>query len=103
MAGSFILNDLDGFLNENEFADSVIWTPNGGAAQDPISGIFNEGYISVDPETGEDFSINPSVTCKASEVLGIAHKDILMVNSVDYVVLRSEVSQGLCIIEVIEP
>lgn len=31
----------DVFLNTDEFADSAVWTPAGGAAQPAVSGLYN--------------------------------------------------------------
>jgi len=99
MSGSFIIDDLGAFYNEDEFADSATYATVGGVASGSFPVIFDEGYIDIDPETGDDVSVNPSLRCKESDVSNLTHKGVFTIDSVDYTVHRFNTIKGEHIVE----
>lgn len=76
-----ILTDLDTFLNTDEFAVQVTYNST------TINGIFDIFFVE-DPqgETGVETK-RAQVTVKSSDVVGIAHDDTMIINSVTYNVI----------------
>ena len=99
MSGDFLTDDLSTFFSEDEFAVSATHTPYGGSESDPFSIIFDPGYITIDPETGDDVTVNPSATCAEADVSGIGHKSVFTINSVNYVVHIFNAENGVLSIE----
>lgn len=78
---SDITNDLDTFINPNEFADAAIYNNN------TICGIFTDAYKGIDLATGEIESTDPQYETKASNIIAIGHGDTLIINGVTYYVI----------------
>lgn len=83
MAGSFLEDDLDGFLDSDEFGD--IATLQSGAT---LSGIFDMAYVEVAGIEG----YRPTLVCKSSAVSAnsITNDTVLSINGNDYQVATPE-------------
>lgn len=76
-----LLNDLDIFLNSDEFAVDVTYLVS------TIQGIFDDEFSSaVQGEMGIESTV-PQVLVKTSDVQNIAHNEELTINSVVYKVI----------------
>lgn len=99
MAGDFIMDDLPQFFNSNELADLVTYTPVGGTESDQFPANFDEGYIDIDPETGDDNSVNPTISCQSEYVPSLSHKGVFKIDSVSYTVHTFYIMKGVAYIE----
>jgi hypothetical protein len=76
-----LINDLDTFLNSDEFADDITYNSV------TIQGIFDDEFSSaVQGEMGIESTV-PQVLVKTSDVVGIAHADLMTINSTVYKVI----------------
>ena len=76
-----LTNDLDIFLNSDEFAVDI--TYNAGT----IQGIFDDEFSSaVQGEMGIESTV-PQVLVKSSDVVGIAHADLMTINTIVYKII----------------
>ena len=78
---SDILSDLATFIDTDDFAVSI--TYNSAS----IAGIFDDEYKGVNPLTGEIEATAPQVIVKISDVSGIVHGSVLLINSTTYYVI----------------
>ena len=76
-----ILNDLPTFLDTDDFAVSITYNSKS------IAGIFDDEYKGVNPLTGEIEATAPQVIVKISDVSGIVHGSVLLINSTTYYVI----------------
>ncbi len=76
-----LTNDLDIFLNSDEFAVDVTYNSA------TIQGIFDDEFTSaVEGEMGIESSV-PQVLVKTSDVPNVAHNETMTINSVVYNVI----------------
>ena len=76
-------SDLDGYFDPNSLGTLSTYTPAGGSSK-TVNVIFENQYILVDEgEVGVNATI-PVVTCKSSDVSGIAVDDTFLIDSVTY-------------------
>ena len=75
------LNDI--FLNPDEFASAITYTPTGGSAK-TIYGIFDADYSEFSPLDGEVATSEPSVLCKTSDVAAIKTNEPVVIDGVTY-------------------
>jgi hypothetical protein len=73
--------DLDEFLDVDEFADGAIYTPTGGSSS-TVLGIFDDGYLEQFGGSVEDAA--PTFLCKASSVPNLAQGDAFIIRGVTY-------------------
>jgi len=80
-----IESDIDTFVDTDDFAVSVTYTPNGG---DPstISGIFDNETEAFNTQTGEIEAGGPQILVKDSDVSGVAKGDTIVKDSTTYYV-----------------
>lgn len=85
--------ELDAFLDTDDFATEAIVTLQGGVSR-PIHGIFDDPYLNA--ENGEyDFdTARPRLTCKEIDVLGVIRGDTCEIDGVTYDILSSPHSDG---------
>lgn len=85
--------DLDAFLDENEFADSVTVTRADGTVL-TLSGIYEDQYL--DARLGEYMmdSKRPRVWCKCADVPGVRRGDICTVAGIAYDVMTEPQGDG---------
>ncbi len=88
------INDLDTFLNMGEFAMSAQYTAAGEDAV-VIEVIYDPEEIVIDPFTEEQTAIPPRVITATSDVPNIRHKDVIVVDSVTYGVLKAFDNKGV--------
>jgi hypothetical protein len=58
------------FVNADEFGATAVYTPAGGAASDPIPGIFDEPSISIEMSEVATLDARPTFFC-AEELLPV--------------------------------
>lgn len=85
MPGDFTEDDLDTIMNADELATDGSWTPAGGDAT-AIVGMYDAGFIDVDPVTGETVNVDPQYIVKKDDVEGIKQGDAVVIDLVNYVV-----------------
>lgn len=86
-----IIEDQDAvFLDEDEFAYSMVWTPKGGVAQAAVSVFFNDFPMTGDPwgEKGVDQQ-STHIIGKASDLSGIQEEDEIFVKSITFEAINS--------------
>lgn len=84
MPGSFIADDIQNIINEDEFASSAVI----GAGPSTISGIFDNLYIEVNGVEGLAPTLNVSSADLATAALTRGVK--LTIDSVEYKFVRPE-------------
>jgi hypothetical protein len=91
MPGNFLTDDLSTFFNTSDFATAATYTPAGG---DPVSinVIFDDSKIDIDPITGQNINLDPTVLCKKSDVSTIKPNDAFTIGSVSFKVLKPQPS-----------
>lgn len=77
--------DLEVFFNSGDFAAAATYTHIGSIAVE-ISVLFDDAFQAFNAETGRYETSAPQAVCKASDVSGVAHRDVLVINSVTYYV-----------------
>jgi hypothetical protein len=85
MPGDFVTDDLDTIMVATELATDASWTPAGGAAT-AIVGMYDAGFIDIDPVTGETSNVDPQFIVKKTDVTGIKQGDAIVIDSVSYIV-----------------
>lgn len=85
--------DLDAFLNVDEFAVTATVHLQGGTTR-AVRGIFDDPYLNA--ELGEyEFDTNrPRLTCKESDVIGVLRGDTVVIGSKTYDVLSTANPDG---------
>ena len=73
-----INNDIDFFLNNEEFAVDVLYNSV------TIQGIFDDAFVSGAEDGVGVITTDPQILMKTSDLSSIAQGDIMNVNSVDY-------------------
>jgi len=77
--------DLDSFLNTDDFAIAATYTPAGGTAK-TVHGIFDNGFEGMGDGTVEVEATIPTFLVKAADVPSAAQGDALKVVSTDFLV-----------------
>lgn len=92
-----IASDIsDVFLNTDEFADSAVWTPAGGASQPAIGGFHNsfplhgDEYQEIGVTQPEDFFLT-----KSSLVQNWKARDYVTINSTVYQIINNPYPSNL--------
>lgn len=79
-----LLADLDDvFLNPDDFASAITYTPMGGAPT-TIYGIFDADYSAFSPFDGDIATSEPSVLCKTPDVAAIKTNEPMVIDGVTY-------------------
>ncbi|MEQ3671373.1 head-tail joining protein [Pseudophaeobacter sp.] len=86
-------DNLDAFLQPDDFARTVNVTPQGGVSRD-IKGIFDEPYFNTQIGEYEADAFMPRVTCKASDVADLRAKDAVQVGGKTYYLLTGPQPDG---------
>lgn len=86
-------DDLDSFLSNDDFADSVTVHLQDGEIR-PISGIFDGPYLNVQIGEYEMDTSQPRLTCKASDVIGVKRGDSVEIDGLIYDVLTGAQPDG---------
>ena len=74
-------SDRAAFVDSDEFGAVCTFGGN------PIDGIFDNGFVQVQDETGQVVgteSLSPVFICRSSDVTGIAHGSTLVIGGVTY-------------------
>ena len=77
-----ILSDLPTFLDTDDFAVSITYNSTS------IAGIFDDEYRGVNQLTGEIEATAPQVIVKTSDVVGVAHGAVMVINSATFYVIN---------------
>ena len=85
-------SDLDSeinevFLDSDDFADAVTYTPSGGSAS-PINGIFDKQY-PAENERGS-ITFTPRILVASTDVAGIQKNDTFLISGTTYYVFEPE-------------
>ncbi len=91
MPGNFLNNDLDTFLNVDDFASVITYTPQPSGIPVVINGIFDNGEVIFDANQGQFISSSPQIVTKTSYLSGIRKNDLFQVQNIpdDFYVLKS--------------
>jgi len=76
-------SDLSAFFDTDAHGVSATFTPSGGSAS-TINVIFNNEYELIDVGGVGVESSAPVVTCKSSDLTGIAQGDQFVISSITY-------------------
>ena len=82
MAGNFIQDDLDLFLETSDFGVSVTWTPQPSGTGTTFDAIFDDTQELYDVSTGSFISSSPQILCKTVSVSGISNNDLVQVSGI---------------------
>ncbi|HDR9259624.1 TPA: hypothetical protein QDB21_005646 [Burkholderia vietnamiensis] len=72
-------DDLDDFLDGDEFASLATITLKSGAVLRDVSGIFDEPGMSASLGTFEQDTTRPTFTCKWSDVSAVRRGDLFVI------------------------
>jgi hypothetical protein len=86
-------DNLDAFLQPDDFAITVSVTPQGGVLRE-IRGIFDEPYLNTQIGEYEADAAMPRVTCKARDVADLRVKDAVKVGGKTYYLLTGPQPDG---------
>lgn len=84
MPGDFVENDIDNMMNSDELSTDAIWTDAETSTETGIVGMFDSGFIDIDPVTGEVGNIEPQYIVKKTDVTGIKQGDTITVGTIIY-------------------
>lgn len=60
--------DRAAFVSTDEFGASAVYTPVGGAASDPIEGIFDKPSIAVEMTEAASIDARPTFWCREADL-----------------------------------
>jgi hypothetical protein len=84
-----IQEDIADIIDDvEEFGDSAIHTPQGGAAQTAIGCLIGESILHGDDKEGIVNQESVFITVKSSDVTTVKIRDSISINSVDYTVVN---------------
>jgi hypothetical protein len=86
-------DNLDAFLQADDFAIEATVTPQGGVSR-VVSGIFDEPYLNTQIGEFELDASQPRLTCKAAEVVDLQAKDEVQINGQVYYLLTGPQFDG---------
>ncbi len=78
------------FFIPEDFGDIAFYTPNGGGSQSPLVGMFDDEFTTVDPETGDINTSNPTYTYATKDVPAMARGAKLEFCGLSYNVINVE-------------
>ena len=93
MAGSFITDDCQYYLDTDEFGTSATYTVFGGAAA-TINVIFNPEKVTVDPYTGDTLTESANCIARSVDVSAAGHKDLFVIGSDTFEVISAIADEG---------
>lgn len=85
--------DLDAFLNVDEFAVTATVRLQGGATR-AVRAIFDDPYLNAELGEYELDTNRPRLTCKEKDVLGVLRGDIVELDGKVYDVLSGPQADG---------
>lgn len=86
-------DDLDQFIDPDDFGVVATITPHGGAARN-ISCIYDDPYLNAQLGEYEWDGGKPRIMAKEADLLGITRTDPVLVNGVQYYALTSPQQDG---------
>ncbi|UWR86992.1 head-tail joining protein [Phaeobacter inhibens] len=86
-------DDLDAFLQVDDFAIEATVTPRGGVPRQ-IKGVFDEPYFNAQLGEYEVDATQPRLTCKAADVVELRERDQVTINGQNYYLLSNPQEDG---------
>ncbi|AFO91535.1 head-tail joining protein [Phaeobacter inhibens] len=86
-------DDLDAFLQVDDFAIEATVTPRGGVPRQ-IKGVFDEPYFNAQLGEYEVDATQPRLTCKAADVVDLRERDQVTINGQNYYLLSNPQEDG---------
>lgn len=86
-------DDLDAFLQVDDFALEAMVTPRGGVSRQ-IRGVFDEPYFNAQLGEYEVDATQPRLTCKAADVADLAEQDQVQIGGKTYYLLTAPQDDG---------
>jgi len=86
-------DDLDAFLQVDDFALEAMVTPRGGVSRQ-IRGVFDEPYFNAELGEYEVDATQPRLTCKAGDVADLRDRDQVTIKGQDYYLLSNPQEDG---------
>ncbi|MFV1534856.1 head-tail joining protein [Phaeobacter sp. JH209B] len=86
-------DDLDAFLQVDDFAVKATVTPRGGVPRQ-IKGVFDEPYFNTQLGEYEADATQPRFTCKAVDVVDLQDKAEVEINGQPYFLLTNPQEDG---------
>ncbi|UWS06397.1 head-tail joining protein [Phaeobacter inhibens] len=86
-------DDLDAFLQVDDFAIKATVTPRGGVPRQ-IKGVFDEPYFNAQLGEYEVDATQPRLTCKAADVVDLRERDQVTINGQNYYLLSNPQEDG---------
>jgi len=106
MPGNFLQNDLNTFLNPDNFGSYITITPQPRGTAIHVNGIFDNATDVYDVNSQAFLSSTPQITCKSVDVSGVAINDLVQMaefSGTSYYVMRSKPDgEGITTIELSE-
>ncbi len=85
--------DLDGFLNTDEFATTAVLQLQNGTTRQ-IVGIFDEPFLDANLGEYRMDQVAPRFTCRADQVGGVTRGDVLVVQGRTLDIMQSPQADG---------
>jgi hypothetical protein len=82
-------DNLNDFLNVNDFAVTGSWTPTGGTATSVVGILLNPTAVSS-PQSGEVLLSDVEFLCKTSVVTSAVEAEPIVIGGVTYYILTNE-------------
>ena len=86
-------DNLDAFLQADDFAIEATVTPQGGVSR-VVSGIFDESYLNTQIGEFELDASQPRLTCKAADAVDLQAKDEVQIDGQRYLLLTGPQFDG---------
>ena len=86
-------DNLDAFLQVDDFASVARVTPQGGVSRD-LTGIFDEPFFNTQIGEFELDASQPRLNCKAADVADLKAKDLVEINGQAYYLLTNPQYDG---------
>lgn len=86
-------DNLDAFLQADDFAIEATVTPQGGVSR-VVSGIFDEPYLNTQIGEFELDASQPRLTCKAADVENLGARDAVEIEGQRYLLLTGPQFDG---------
>lgn len=100
MPGDFLTDDLDDMIDEDEFADSAVYTPKNGEAEEAVLGCFDEDILQGNIYTNDVETPRALFHAKTTDVNHWRRNGTVTINSVDYTIINDSVPDGTGMSEV---
>lgn len=84
-----LITDLDVFMDADEFAVAIVYTPQGAAAR-TIYGIFDARHEYFSPLDGELAGLEQVLWCKTSDVSAVRANESMVIAGTTYRVIGAE-------------